>query len=353
MACLVAVPERTVVYYCHLWRIDGNRCFAHPENFKITAKHVPKKHLQIYLRKGVFPYDYLTNFDIFNETKLPPKEAFYSKLYDSNISDEDYKYAQYVWKVTNCKTFKDYHDIYLKTDVLLLADVFQNFRETAYKNYGLDPLWYYSTPGFAWDILFWKTKQELELITDPNMHLTVEQGLRGGISMVSHRYAKANISNTKDFDENKPKSNILYLDATNLYGWAMIQLLPTGGFKWVKNEQELNNIKVKINKGLIPDDAEKGYILKVKLSYPKHLHKAHTEYPLAPERIKAKTEWLSKKQKELLEKSGNKHTPTDKLIPNLFDKDEYVIHYRNLQYYIKKGMVLEHIYEAIVFDQSP
>src|SRR6185295_3328624 len=117
--------------------------------------------------------------------------------------------------------------------------------------------------------LFWKTKQELELITDPNMHLMVEQGLRGGISMVSHRYAKANISNTKDFDENKPKSNILYLDANNLYGWAMIQLLPTGGFKWVKSEQELNNIKDKINKGLIPDDAKKGYT--VSSGYKNHV----------------------------------------------------------------------------------
>ena len=142
----------------HLWRIDEARCFAHPENFKITSKHVPSELLEIYLRKGVFPYEYMDGWSKFYGKSLPPKKAFYSRLNNSYISDKEYEYAQYVWEKAGCKTMRDYHDIYLKTDVLLLADIFQNFREAALERYKLDPLWYYSTPGLAWDALFLKTE---------------------------------------------------------------------------------------------------------------------------------------------------------------------------------------------------
>jgi hypothetical protein len=186
----------------------------------------------------------------------------------------------------------NYHDIYLKTDVLLLADIFQNFREAALERYKLDPLWYYSTPGLAWDALFLKTEQKLELITDQDMYMMIEQGLRGGISMVSRRYAKANNPDmgAGKWCAEKLKSFLLYLDANNLYGWAMMQYLPTGGFCWEKDDYELARLKSQINNGLIADDADEGYILKVKLSYPKELHSSHTDYPLAIERIKIKRE---------------------------------------------------------------
>src|SRR2546430_12065377 len=150
---------------------------------------------------------------------------------------------------------RDYHDIYLKTDVLLLADIFQSFRETALERYKLDPLWYYSTPGLAWDALFLMTKQQLELITDQDMYLMVEQGLRGGISMVSRRYAKANNPEMGEgkWIAEKLKSFLLYLDANNLYGWAMLQYLPTGGFSWVKEADQLQNLKQKLEHGLIAE----------------------------------------------------------------------------------------------------
>jgi hypothetical protein len=151
----------------------------------------------------------------------------------------------------------------------------------------------------------------------------------------------------------KLNSFLLYLDANNLYGWAMLQYLPTGGFSWVKDKDELEKLKSQVINGCIKDDADEGYILRVKLRYPKNLHSSHTDYPLAVERMKVKKEWLSKKQQEIIENSERRYTPTEKLIPNLFDKDEYVVHYRNLQYYISQGMVLEHIYEAIKFNQSP
>ncbi|GET51323.1 uncharacterized protein LOC114537920 [Rhizophagus irregularis DAOM 181602=DAOM 197198] len=284
----------------HLWRIDA----------------------------GVYPYEYMDDWKKFEKTSLPPKGAFYSKLNETHISDKEYEYAQYVWEKAGCKTMQDYHDIYLKTDVLLLADIFQNFRKMALKKYGLDPLWYYSTPGFAWDALFF---------------------------MTGKRYARANNPGMGEgkWTTDKPKSSILYLDANNLYGWAMLQYLPTGNFHWIKEENELSNIQRQIESNEIPDDSSEGYILKVKLEYPQALHSQHTDYPLAPERMKVKKEWLSKKQQEIIARSGQRYTPTDKLIPNLFDKDEYVVHYRNLQYYVSQGLVIKKVYEAIKFEQAP
>ncbi|CAB4408607.1 unnamed protein product [Rhizophagus irregularis] len=309
----------------HLWRIDVGRCFAHPKNFKITRSQIPPELLEIYLKKGVYPYEYMNDWKKFEKTSLPPKGAFYSKLNETHISDKEYEYAQYVWEKAGCKTMQDYHDIYLKTDVLLLADIFQNFREMALKKYGLDPLWYYSTPGFAWDALFLMTEQKLDLITDQDMYM-----------MVRTRITWWNL-----------------YDANNLYGWAMLQYLPTGNFHWVKEKNELFNIQRQIENNEIPDDSSEGYILKVKLEYPQALHSQHTDYPLAPERMKVKKEWLSKKQQEIIARSGQRYTPTDKLIPNLFDKDEYVVHYRNLQYYVSQGLVIKKVYEAIKFEQAP
>src|SRR5205807_4220215 len=115
----------------------------------------------------------------------------------------------------------------------------------------------------------------------------------------------------------------------------------------------INKLKSQINNGFIKDNADKGYILRVKLRYSESLHISHTDYLLAVERMKVKKEWLSPKQQELIQRSDQRYVPTEKLIPNLFDKDEYVLHYRNLQYHISQGIVLEHIYEAIKFDQSP
>ena len=177
-----------------------------------------------------------------------------------------------MWEEFNCKTLGDYHDLYLKTDITLLADVFQTFRKTCMGAYGLDPLHYYTSPGLSWDSLLKYSEAQLELLTDTDMHLFIEKGMRGGISMVSKRYAKANNPLT-DYDPEKENNYIMYYDANNLYGWAMSQPLPYSGFKWVKKWQERPG---------------KGYILEVDLEYPKHLHKLHNGYPLAPEKLAVK-----------------------------------------------------------------
>ena len=143
-------------------------------------------------KKGVFPYEFMTGFDKLAANELPPKKAFYSMLNDEHISDEQYEHAQNVWTGFGFKTMRDYHDLYLKTDVLLLADVIGNYRDVCMKNYGLDPLWYYTAPGLAWDAALKISNIKLELLTDPNMYLMVEAGIRGGISTITKRYMKAN-----------------------------------------------------------------------------------------------------------------------------------------------------------------
>ena len=192
------------------------------------------KKFDLVTRKGVYPYEYMDSFERFDETCLPPQEAFYSSLSDEGITDDDYKHAQEVWDTFDCRNIGDYHDLYLKTDVLLLADVFENFRRTAMATYGLDPAHYYTLPGYSWDCLLKCTNIELDQITEPDMYLLIEKGLRGGISMVSHRHAQANNPQMQNYNPEQPTSFLQYLDSNNLYGWAMSQPNPTGDFHWVE-----------------------------------------------------------------------------------------------------------------------
>ena len=135
------------------------------------------------------------------------------------------------------KTMRSYLNLYLKSDVLLLADVFENFRDLCSKNYGLDPAWYYTAPGLAWDAALKITKVKLELLSDYDMLLMVEQGIRGGVSMISKRYGQANNKYMKEYNPNLPTKYITYLDANNLYGgWAMSKSLPTHGFRWMNDK---------------------------------------------------------------------------------------------------------------------
>jgi hypothetical protein len=164
-------------------------------------------------KKGVFPYEFMDCFEKLNYDKLPEKKEFYSRLNDCGISDKDYEHAKEVWKEFNCKSMKDYHDLYLLTDVLILACVMENFRDICYKNYGLDPLWNFTSPGLSWQAALKVTGVTLELITDPNMYEMVDRGIRGGISTIIHRHAKANNPGLKNYNPNVENSYIPYLDA--------------------------------------------------------------------------------------------------------------------------------------------
>ena len=188
-----------------------------PDDF-ISTKHAFKTNTSLLTRKGVYPYDYVSSLEKLSETQLPPKEEFYSKLNDEDITDDDYQHAIRVWNTFGCKTIRDYHNLYLKSDVLLLADVFENFRKTCLKHYKLDPAHYYTSPGLAWDACLKETGQHLQLLSDYDMLMMFERGIRGGITHISKRYAEANNKYMKNYNPEKESSYIQYLDANNLYG---------------------------------------------------------------------------------------------------------------------------------------
>ncbi|GFX83941.1 uncharacterized protein TNCV_4286611 [Trichonephila clavipes] len=242
------------------------------------------------LHKGIYPYEYMDTFQKFNEGCLPSKEAFFSSLTNETVSDDDYAHCQNVWKSFNLKTLGEYHDLYVTSDVILLADVFQNFRQLCLNFYKLDPCHCYTAPGLAWQACLYMSRVKLELFTDLDMHLFVERGIRGGISMISHRFSSANNKYLDSYDENKPSKYILYLDANNLYGWAMSQPLPTHGFEWITQPIDFMEI---------PDESDIGYILEVDMDYPQNLHNLHNDYPLAPETLNVTNDMLSPYCKEI------------------------------------------------------
>ena len=157
-----------------------------------VKRYYAEDKLDLLTRKGIYPYEYMDTLEKLKETQLPPKETFYSRLDNEGISDENYEHAEKVWKTFGLKNLEDYHNLYSRVDVLLLADVFENFRDIGIKNYNLDPVHYYTAPGLAWDAALKLTEVKLELLSDPDMLLMVEKGIRGGVSMISNRYGKAN-----------------------------------------------------------------------------------------------------------------------------------------------------------------
>ena len=267
------------------------------------------------------------------EKQLPPKKEFYSKLNNEDITDDEYQHAINVWNTFNCQNIRDYHNLYLKSDVLLLADVFENFRKTCLLHYKLDPAHYYTSPGLAWDACLKETGQELQLLHDYDMLMMFEKGIRGGISHISKRYAEANNKYMKDYNPDEESSYIQYLDANNLYGWAMSQQLPTHGFKWMRNltKESLMEILEKANHSMF-NRGRKGYIFEVDLEYPSNLWEDHNDYPLAPEKMIV--------------------NGVEKLICHFKARKNYVVHYRNLRQYLEMGMRITAVHRGISFYQS-
>lgn len=229
---------------------------------------------------------------------------------DSHITADEYTHAENVWKHFKMKTMEDYTKLYLKTDVLLLADVFECFRNECLCTYKLDPAHYMTAPSLTWDAALKMTRVRLERIMDMDMYMFLERGVRGGICQTCLRYAKAEPGS----------SSIVYLDVTNLYGWSMMQMLPYGRFRWM--QKELWNL-------IGYEGPYSGYILEVDLEYPEALHDLHSDLPLAPEHMNGK------------------------LLNTLHHKERYVLHYKNLQLYVSLGMKVKKIHRVLRFDQLP
>jgi hypothetical protein len=315
-------------------------------NFNHMKKYYNNE-LDLLCQKGFYPYEWVDNVDKLNHEGLPPVNESYSTLSQETLSDANYKHAQNVYDKLSCKSFKDYHMTYLKTDVLLLADVFENFRNTCYSYYGLDPANYISAPSLAWDAMLMKTGIELEQIYDPKILDIIERHKRGGLCFVgSKRHVKANNHYLEDFDATKPENYLMYWDANNLYGWAMSQYLP------YKNISLNSNINID-NILELPDNSEIGYIIECDLEYPEEIHDKLKEFPPCPENLSPTIEMLSEYQKQIAENNKVKIGGCSKLVPHLMKHEKYCIHYRNLKFIKELGLEITAVHNVVQFNQKP
>ena len=306
------------------------------------------------MNKGVFPYDYLCCWSILKENHLPSKEDFYDSLNESAISEDQYQYARRVWHKTKCRSMEDYLKVYLTCDVLFLADVFEGYRDMFYTFFTLDVLHFLSTPHAAFNAMMKHTGVVLELPRSLEMVNFIKKGIRGGLSQISCRYAKANQPEMGiDYDANKTRVEIPYLDICNLYGFSMSQSLPVDGFRWLA-EEKIDEITPN---NLPSDDGEHGWILEVDLDYCEDLHELHSDLPLAPEHMSVPPAMWSRHAHKLFaaqqREPPNAKKETVKLLTHLGPRKNYVVHHVALAFYLRQGMKLEKIHRVLTFKQSP
>ena len=330
--CYMKVTDKKLIFRCFNCKKNYEKEINKEllERFSNTYEFCDKdfNKFVMLLRKGVYPYEYMDGWDKFNEKIIPSKEWFYSNLTLENITEVDYIHANNVFKTFELNNLGDYHDLYVRSDTLLPSDVFENFIKACIKNYELDPAHFISLPGLAWQACLKKTNVELELLTDYDMFLMIEEGIRGGICHDIQRYAKANNKYMKDYDKKKKSSYIQYLDANNLYGRAMTEKLPVRGIRWMDDISRMDEDFVR---GYDKNDI-KGYILEVDVDYPNELQNLHSDLPFLPERMVINN--------------------TKKLVCNLHDEKNFVVHINVLKQALDHGLKLTKVHRVIEFDQE-
>ena len=291
-------------------------------------------------QKGVFPYEYVTGTDVLQETKLPPKDKFYSMVKESHVNDEEYQHALKTFEAFGCKNLKDYCKLYCRLDTLQLAEAVLAFVEEVKMDFGLDATNFISLPQLAWQCMLKKTGVELDYMPDQDMIQLLENNIRGGVSYVNVR----SVNTAEDGGE------LMYLDFTNLYGYAQKQKLPCRNYRWLTSD-EVANFDVMA----VEDNGDLGYGLEVDLHYPEHLHKLHNDLPLAPEKMDIFYNDLSEYSKECLDniyKGNPKRYHAQKLAGTFRDKKNYFTHIKNLKYYLDQGLIVTKIHRIIEFEQE-
>ena len=294
--------------------------------YQLSDNNIEK--FKLLLRKGIYLYEYMCSWKKLKEPVPLTKECCYSKLNNENISDSDLVHVKNTCNTFNITNLGDYHDLYVYLDVALLADVFENFRDTSINIDKLDPAYYLSAPGLSWHSCMKRTRIKLELLTDENMLLLFEKGIRGGMCNVIQKYARANNKYMKNYDITKESIFLIYVDANNLYGWAMSKQLPVDGFKY---ENDLSIFTMDFIKNY-NEESDIGYLLYVDIEYPKNLRESHSDLPFLPDRMKV-----------------NK---VNKLICNQYDKNKYSVHIYALKQALNHGLILKNVHTVISFRQK-
>ena len=329
------------------------------------------------LRKGVYPYSYIDSFDKFKEG-LPPIEKFHNDLKDEPCSTEDYQHVQEMWKEFGMQNLGDLCDVYTQSDTLLLADIISEYRTECWTNFELDPLHYYTAPGLAFDSALKLSGAKLEYLKEISMYQFFEQSIRGGVSVISKRFAKANNKHLPDYDPLKPSNYLWYVDANNLYGAGLLEKQPISNFTWSSlTKEDIINYD---------HNSDIGYFVECDLSIPNNLHDKFNCFPIAAEPLEITEKNASPKSLEIRKKrrerrviieapvddrlqAGTKHKlskkgpepkrrklvpetfASTKLAPNLLPKHKYICHIRNLKFYLEQGAELDKIHRVLQFKQ--
>ena len=320
---------------------------------------------EMVMRKGVYPYEYMTDMDKLQEG-LPPREAFYSRLYGKHISETDYKHVQRVWEIFKLKNLRDLTELYVLSDTYQLAEAIIDLRDRIYDEFKLDLCHYLSLPMMTKDIMLKTTGVQMALMHDVDMVFFIKNNIRGGLSYVNERHTL--VGEDSDADslnprqemfqrrenwerriENDKENCVVYGDVNNLYGHAMRMSMPLNQYEWL-TEDELNAFDPET---MVSDDSDTGYILEVTLEYPAELHLEHNSFPLAPEHVEIDETMLSPYASNALQvlTKKDKHKAS-KLSATLRTREEYTCHGLNLQLYLRHGMRLVKIHRGIKFHQS-
>lgn len=318
------------------------------DKFIMTKRYFGENYT-LFLEKGVYPYNYCKSLEDYNRTKLINQADFYDKMTNQPCSNSDYSHYKNVYNKM-CSNFKDYTLLYNISDVLLLSDIYENHVNMCMQYYKLDPSHSYTSPGYSWSAFLSQKQHKIELLSDINMDLDFRSILRGGVSVISHRFAQANNKYMTNYNPKKESSFIIPTDCVNLYGFCMAQKLPYADYHYeenldldywmdvIKNSNETDSI---------------GYVLFVDLDYPDNLHELHNDYPLCAENLDVNKFEKSSYQKGLIEKFNIKPLNNNrKLCPNLCNKKNYGCYINNLKYYLEKGLVLKEVHKVISFKQD-
>ena len=333
-----------------------------PEDaFELLDNHFaqwPQENINLLKQKASFPYSYVDSFSKLEETKLPERELWTNSLdqFTVSVASEEYNRACEVFKKFDCKTIGEYYDIYLTTDVFLLAAAMSCFRDVCYRTYGLDCCQYFTASNLSGDAMMKVCQPNIELLTERSHLDLVENMTRGGISSVfSERICTANNKDLPYYNPSKPPAQIIMLDANNLYGGVMENYaLPIGSFELISDEWDAETQDQLLCEILATsDDSDLGYILEVDIDYPDELHDLHFDFPLAPEKLAIEKEWLSDYQWTMLDQMDRKKPWSGKkLVQTLFKKTRYVVHYITLKLYVKLGMKIEKVHQVLRFTQG-
>ena len=325
------------------------------KSFPHTAKSFHSEgpgSLKLIVKKGIFPHGYMTEFRKLEDETLPDRSAFYDPLREMEVSEADYLHAEKVFKHFACRSLRDYMMVYLTSDVTLLADIFEAYRDFFKTKFDLDPAHYVSLPSLSYDCAMKYTRCKIDYIHDEETYQFVKQAIRGGVSTICRRYAKAN--NTylggENYTPNKPTSFIMYFDCNSLYSSVMTMSLPYRNFTFIPSD-EFGDVEEKIMQ--YRDDDKVGYFIECDLKYPTKIHDETRDLPFAPQHFKVQKKHLSPYNKQLVNTLGIQHYEGTKLLSDQYDRVEYISHIGNLKFYLEKGMKLEKIHKVLRFEQKP